>query len=76
MEFQQKKSRVIPTNCVKQYNGAIVRTSYIGVRRERERKTDRETDGLMDGRTDKRKKEMRERERDEIDHINWESSIF
>lgn len=41
MEFQQKKSRVIPTNCVKQYNGAIVRTSYIGVRRERER-TDRQ----------------------------------
>lgn len=76
MEFPQKKSRVIPTNCVKQYNGAIVRTSYIGVRRERERKTDRETDGLTDGRTDKRKKEMRERERDEIDHINWERVQF
>lgn len=74
MEFQQKKSRVIPTNCVKQYNGAIVRTSYIGVRREREkeRQPDRETDGW----TDKRKKEMRERERDEIDHINWERVQF
>lgn len=42
MEFPQKKSRVIPTNCVKQYNGAIVRTSYIGVRRERERQTEKE----------------------------------
>lgn len=42
MEFPQKKSRVIPTNCVKQYNGAIVRTSYIGVRRETDR--ERETD--------------------------------
>lgn len=44
MEFPQKKSRVIPTNCVKQYNGAIVRTSYIGVRRERETDRKRETD--------------------------------
>lgn len=42
MEFPQKKSRVIPTNCVKQYNGAIVRTSYIEVRRERERQTEKE----------------------------------
>lgn len=63
MEFPQKKSRVIPTNCVKQYNGAIVRTSYIGVRREREKEkqTDRETDRW----TDKRKKEKRnERKRE------------
>lgn len=30
----------------------------------------------MDGWTDKRKKEMRERERDEIDHINWERVQF
>lgn len=74
MEFPQKKSRVIPTNCVKQYNGAIVRTSYIGVRREREK--ERQTDREMDGWTDKRKKEMRERERDEIDHINWERVQF
>lgn len=44
MEFPQKKSRVIPTNCVKQYNGAIVRTSYIGVRRERETDREKETD--------------------------------
>lgn len=56
MEFPQKKSRVIPTNCVKQYNGAIVRTSYIGVRRERER-TDRQRK-----RDRHRKKEMGERE--------------
>lgn len=79
MEFPQKKSRVIPTNCVKQYNGAIVRTSYIGVRREREkeRQTDRETDRWTDGQTkEKKKKEMRERERDEIDHINWERVQF
>lgn len=64
MEFQQKKSRVIPTNCVKQYNGAIVRTSYIGVRREREkeRQTVRETDRWTDGQT-KEKRNERKRER-------------
>lgn len=56
MEFPQKKSRVIPTNCVKQYNGAIVRTSYIGVRRERERKKDRQRDGRTDGQTKEKKK--------------------
>lgn len=63
MEFPQKKSRVIPTNCVKQYNGAIVRTSYIGVRREREK--EKQTDREMDRWTDKRKKEKRnERKRE------------
>lgn len=68
MEFQQKKSRVIPTNCVKQYNGAIVRTSYIGVRRERE--TDRQR------KRDRHRKKKWEKERDEIDHINWERVQF
>lgn len=69
MEFQQKKSRVIPTNCVKQYNGAIVRTSYIGVRREREREqTDRERETDIEKRNG--------RKRDEIDHINWERVQF
>lgn len=66
MEFPQKKSRVIPTNCVKQYNGAIVRTSYIGVRREKERQTKR----------DRHRKKKWEKERDEIDHINWERVQF
>lgn len=66
MEFQQKKSRVIPTNCVKQYNGAIVRTSYIGVRRERDRERKR----------DRHRKKKWEKERDEIDHINWERVQF
>lgn len=68
MEFQQKKSRVIPTNCVKQYNGAIVRTSYIGVRRERERDRQRKRD--------RHRKKKWEKERDEIDHINWERVQF
>lgn len=61
MEFQQKKSRVIPTNCVKQYNGAIVRTSYIGVRRKRDRQTERRTDGRMDRQKKKRNERKRER---------------
>lgn len=68
MEFQQKKSRVIPTNCVKQYNGAIVRTSYIGVRREKERDRQRKRD--------RHRKKKWEKERDEIDHINWERVQF
>lgn len=58
MEFPQKKSRVIPTNCVKQYNGAIVRTSYIGVRREKERETDRERETDIEKRNG-RKREMK-----------------
>lgn len=68
MEFPQKKSRVIPTNCVKQYNGAIVRTSYIGVRREKERDRQRKRD--------RHRKKKWEKERDEIDHINWERVQF
>lgn len=68
MEFQQKKSRVIPTNCVKQYNGAIVRTSYIGVRREKERDRQRKRD--------RHRKKKWEKERDKIDHINWERVQF
>lgn len=83
LELLEEMPNGVPTEKVKSYTYQLCKAiqwchcqDIIHRGKEREREKVRQTDRETDGWTDKRKKEMRERERDEIDHINWERVQF